>query len=49
LGGRIITARSRWLIAAGGEGCRLLTIVCHDFLLPPSLPATSPARKRRDM
>lgn len=49
LGGRIITARSRWLIAAGGEGCRLLTIVCHDFLLPLSLPATSPARKRRDM
>lgn len=49
LGGRIITARSRWLIAAGGEGCRLLTIICHDFLLPLSLPATSPARKRRDM
>ena len=49
LGGRIITARSRWLIAAGGEGCRLLTIVCHDFLFPLSLPATSPARKRRDM
>ena len=47
LGGRIIAARSRWLIAAGGEGCRLLTIVCHVF--PLSLPATSPARKRRDM